>query len=342
MPVPEFIRRIRPDPYILAILAAVALAIALPVHGAILPAFSIATKLAVALLFFLYGARLPTEAVIAGLKHWRLHALTLSITFIAYPLISLAWPFMPAWILAPPLLAGMTYLMCLPSTIQSSVALVASARGDVAAAVCSASLSNIIGVFLAPALVAILMHAQGATVSPQAVRSILIQLLIPFIAGQLAHRWLGAALTRFKTALTAYDRFTIMLIVYGAFSAGRWGVETGRAPPAHRPGHPLRRPLRPDHDPGHRLGPPPRLQNRGRDRRRLLRHAKGHGRRRAHGRPHLPRPPGRPDPPAGPRLPPAPAHRLRGHGLALQSAYELKTPRNNNRVSCHATEGGHR
>ena len=223
MPVPEFIRRIRPDPYILAILAAVALAIALPVHGAILPAFSIATKLAVALLFFLYGARLPTEAVIAGLKHWRLHALTLSITFIAYPLISLAWPFMPARILAPPLLAGMTYLMCLPSTIQSSVALVASARGDVAAAVCSASLSNIIGVFLAPALVAILMHAQGATVSPQAVRSILIQLLIPFIAGQLAHRWLGAALTRFKTALTAYDRFTIMLIVYGAFSAAMVG-----------------------------------------------------------------------------------------------------------------------
>ena len=192
-------------------------------HGAILPAFSIATKLAVALLFFLYGARLPTEAVIAGLKHWRLHAHTLSITFIAYPLISLAWPFMPAWILAPPLLAGMTYLMCLPSTIQSSVALVASARGDVAAAVCSASLSNIIGVFLAPALVAILMHAQGATVSPQAVRSILIQLLIPFIAGQLAHRWLGAALTRFKTALTAYDRFTIMLIVYGAFSAAMVG-----------------------------------------------------------------------------------------------------------------------
>ena len=110
-----------------------------------------------------------------------------------------------------------------PSTIQSSVALVASARGDVAAAVCSASLSNIIGVFLAPALVAILMHAQGATVSPQAVRSILIQLLIPFIAGQLAHRWLGAALTRFKTALTAYDRFTIMLIVYGAFSAAMVG-----------------------------------------------------------------------------------------------------------------------
>jgi sodium/bile acid cotransporter 7 len=39
----------------------------------------------------------------------------------------------------------------LPSTVQSSIALVAVARGNVAAAVCSASASNLIGIFVTPA-----------------------------------------------------------------------------------------------------------------------------------------------------------------------------------------------
>jgi len=194
-------------------------AIVIPVHGAALAPFNLATKFAVAALFFLYGARLPREVVIAGLVRWRLHLLTLSITFVLYPALSFLWPLLPGWILAPSLLAGMTYLTCLPSTIQSSVALVASAKGDVAAAVCSASLSNSAGVALAPLLVGLLMHAQGAAISREAVESIFLQLLVPFALGQVAHRWLGPALARYKDPLTYYDRFTIMLIVYGAFSS---------------------------------------------------------------------------------------------------------------------------
>jgi solute carrier family 10 (sodium/bile acid cotransporter), member 7 len=211
--------RFKPDPQIVGILAAVALAIVFPISGVWAERFSLLTKVAVALLFFLYGARLPREAVIAGLVRWRLHATVLSINFILFPLISLLWGFIPASVLAAPLIAGLTYFCCLPSTVQSNVALVASGRGDIAAAVCAASASNLLGVIVSPLLVGLLMRAQGAHVSIDAIQGIVVQLLLPFAAGQIAHRWLGAALEKRKGALSWYDRSTIMMIVYSAFSA---------------------------------------------------------------------------------------------------------------------------
>jgi len=56
---------------------------------------------------------------------------------------------------------GIVYLSVLPSTVQSSIAFTSIARGNVPAAVCAASMSNILGVFLTPALVAVLLHASG-------------------------------------------------------------------------------------------------------------------------------------------------------------------------------------
>jgi len=209
----------RPDPYIVGILCSVALAIILPARGAFIGQFALATKVAVALLFFLYGARMPRAVVLAGLIRWRLHLLVLSITFGFYPLIGLAWPHMPAWLLAPALAPGMVYLCCMPSTIQSNVALTASARGDVAAAVCSASASNLIGVVLAPVLVGLMMKTQGIGISATAIEGVFLQLLVPFALGQVAHPWLGKYTERYKRWLTPYDRFTIFMIVYGAFSA---------------------------------------------------------------------------------------------------------------------------
>ena len=211
--------RFRPDPYVVGILIAVACAFLFPVSGVWAGRFSLATKVAVALLFFLYGARLPREVVVAGLIRWRLHLLVLSITFIVYPLIGFAWTFVPTSVLAAPLVIGLVFMSCVPSTVQSNVALVARARGDIAAAVCSASASNLLGVFLTPALVGLLLRSEGAHISTSAVQGVVVQLLLPFAAGQVAHRWLGPVTARYKDKLTYYDRLTIMMIVYSAFSA---------------------------------------------------------------------------------------------------------------------------
>ena len=60
----------RPDPLITLILLAVILATFFPARGDFAEWFSVATKIAIALLFFLYGARLSTKEALTGLKHW--------------------------------------------------------------------------------------------------------------------------------------------------------------------------------------------------------------------------------------------------------------------------------
>lgn len=210
----------RPDPYIVGIVCAVLLAAVWPVRGVAVAPYGLATKIAVALLFFLYGARLPRDVVFAGLIRWRLHLLTLGITFVFYPLIGVAALAMPEAMLGSALTAGFVYLCCMPSTIQSSVALVATARGDIAAAVCSASASNLIGVVLSPVLVGLLIHSQGGGgISVAAIQGVVLQLLLPFAVGQLLHPWLGGWTQKNKRWLAPYDRATILMIVYGAFSA---------------------------------------------------------------------------------------------------------------------------
>lgn len=211
---------LRPDPYVVGILAAVGIAAIIPVHGGLVAPFGLFTKVVIGVLFFLYGARLSRESVIAGLMHWRLHALALSVTFVFFPIVAVISGRMLDGVFASPLiLTGLLYMCCLPSTIQSSVAFVSSARGNVAAAVCTASMSNLIGVIVSPLLVAALLSTQGAHVSLAAVQGVVVQILLPFVAGQLLYPWLGGWADRNRRLLSYFDRGSIMLLVYGAFSA---------------------------------------------------------------------------------------------------------------------------
>jgi sodium/bile acid cotransporter 7 len=108
--------------------AMVLLASLLPARGVAAETLSPVTKGVVALLFFLHGAKLSRQAVIAGLTHWRLHLSVLAVSFILFPLLGLAAGLIPASILPTPLALGVLYLCCLPSTVQSSIAFTALAR----------------------------------------------------------------------------------------------------------------------------------------------------------------------------------------------------------------------
>jgi sodium/bile acid cotransporter 7 len=116
-------------------------------------------------------------------------------------------------------------LLCaLPSTVQASIAFTSIARGNVPAALCSATLSNLIGIVLTPVLVGFLLSTgQGGSqggVSVHAVGDILAQLLLPFAAGQALRPWIGAWAERNRRLLTVVDRGSILLVVYAAFSEG--------------------------------------------------------------------------------------------------------------------------
>lgn len=209
--------RFKPDWYLILIVAMGALASVLPARGEVADGLGWVTKIAIGGVFFLHGARLSREAVIRGLVHWRLHLVILSATFAAFPLLTVALAALPPWITPPELATGLILVGCLPSTIQSSIAFVSVARGNVPAAVAAASGSNILGVFLTPLLVGLLLHAQGS-MSPSAIWSIVLQLLIPFVAGQVLRRWIGDWVSRHAKILGKLDRGTILLVVYVAFS----------------------------------------------------------------------------------------------------------------------------
>ena len=80
--------RLPVDPYIAAIAGMVCLATALPAHdsGAVVAGY--ATNIAIALLFFLHGARLSPQAALAGARHWRLHAVVMASTFVLFPALA--------------------------------------------------------------------------------------------------------------------------------------------------------------------------------------------------------------------------------------------------------------
>lgn len=213
--------RLRLDPFLLILLAVLAVATLLPVRGGAAIAADHVTDVAIALLFFLHGAKLSREAILAGIGAWRLHLLVLSATYALFPLLGLAIVAALGGAVDPLVAMGVLYLAILPSTVQSSIAFTAIAGGNVPAAICSASLSNILGILLTPLLAAWLIggHAAGGGFFLQAVTSIATQLLLPFILGHLARPWIGAWIDRHRQLVTRVDRGVILLVVYTAFSA---------------------------------------------------------------------------------------------------------------------------
>ncbi|UZW57001.1 bile acid:sodium symporter [Sphingobium sp. JS3065] len=214
-------RRLRDilDPFLLLLVCTVALASFLPARGDAARIAGAAADAGIVLLFFLHGAKLSREAIWSGARAWKLHLATLGTTFAVFPLIGLATQQVGA--IPPSMRAGLLFLTLLPSTVQSSIAFTAIARGNVAAAVVSASFSNLLGIVLTPLLVAGLMEriGTGNLISLSSVEDILLQLLLPFIVGHLARPWISGFVNRHRAMLGRVDRGSILLVVYSAFSA---------------------------------------------------------------------------------------------------------------------------
>ncbi|RMX05885.1 bile acid:sodium symporter [Corticibacter populi] len=211
--------RFIPDRFILTMLGVVALASLWPAQGRMEAALATVTNLAIALLFFLHGAKLSRQAIVAGMGHWRLHLLVFGCTFVLFPLLGLLLKPLLQPLVGTPLYLGMLYLCALPATVQSAIAFTSLARGNVPAAICSAAASSLLGIFLTPLLVSWLLGGQGEVAGStfDAIEKITLQLLVPFIAGQLARRWIGAWVARNKHWLRYVDQASILLVIYSAF-----------------------------------------------------------------------------------------------------------------------------
>jgi len=220
------------DGYMLLLLATALVGIVLPARGIAAIGLGHVTYWAVSLLFFLYGSKLDPTSVRNGFLNWRLQGLTFGATFLVFPILGLLFGAVAGPFLGPTITLGIVFLAVLPSTVQSSIAFTSIARGNVAGAICAASVSNLVGVILTPALVALLLHQEGGGVRIEAIEKIGMQILLPFILGQLLRPLVGPFVQRHKALTQLVDRGSILLIVFAAFSASTVGGLWAQIPAA--------------------------------------------------------------------------------------------------------------
>lgn len=211
--------RLLPDRFTLMLIGTVTLASFLPCRGDTAVIFNQIADIAIALLFFLHGAKLSRSAVLAGITHWRLHLLVMSLTFLFFPIIGLLLQPLLMPLVGSVIYQGILYLCCLPATVQSAIAFTSMAKGNVPAAVCSASASSLLGIFVTPVLVSLVLAKGTGNSDLHGISKILLQLLLPFVTGHLLQPWIGGFVTKHKKVLGIVDRGSILLVVYTAFSA---------------------------------------------------------------------------------------------------------------------------
>lgn len=216
---PSFLSKF--DRFTTGIVISVILGLALPCSGSAAEVFDTLTNAAIVLLFYLYGVKLSRESVIAGLLNWRLQSMVFFFTFIFFPAaVMLLKPALEPMV-GSALFMGLVYVACLPSTVQSSIAFTSVAGGNVPAAVCSASVSSLLGVFLTPLLVGYCFSRSdvgGVSIGADTILKICYQILLPFILGQLSQRWLQRWVQSHKSLIGWNDQTTIWLVIYTSFS----------------------------------------------------------------------------------------------------------------------------
>ena len=213
------LKKLLPDPFLMVLIATLVLATFLPAQGQWAVVVNWLANITIVLLFFFHGAKLARSAVLSGVTHWRMHLMILACTFVLFPILGLILARLMPDLLSPALWTGVLYLAALPSTVQSSIAFVSIAKGNVPAAIASASASQLAGVFLTPILVSVMIGGDGSGDMLGGIGQVALLILLPFIVGHLSRPLLVEWITRYKKVIGLTDRATIILAVYSAFSA---------------------------------------------------------------------------------------------------------------------------
>lgn len=209
------------------ILISAALAFLLPATGQAGVVVDWATKIAIFALFFGYGAKLSVHEALRGLRNWKLHVVILVCTFVLFPLVALAFLAVPDGMVSTATKIGLAFMCLVPSTVQSSITFTSLAGGNVPGAMVSATTSNLLGVLVTPLLAMLLLPASGSGgIGLDQFLAVMVQLLLPFVLGQLSRRWTANFMKMHAKRVKYLDQGVICLVVYGAFSdffaAGTW------------------------------------------------------------------------------------------------------------------------
>jgi sodium/bile acid cotransporter 7 len=209
------------DEFLIGIILMVFLAYLWPYPGLQEGTFSIQglANIGVGLIFFFYGLRLSPAKMKLGLSNWRLHALIQGTTFLLFPMIVLAFRSFFTASTYEMLWLGTFYLAALPGTVSSSVVMVSIAGGNIPAAIFNSSISSLIGVFITPLWMGLVMTASTDNYDFLVViGKLTLQVLLPVVVGVLTIPYLGSFAEKHKIKLRYFDQTIILMIVYTSFS----------------------------------------------------------------------------------------------------------------------------
>lgn len=219
-----------PDTFTAMIMGTVVLASFLPCYGLGAVIFGHLTTIAIAIMFFMQGARLSPTAMVAGFSHWRLHLVILAATFVMFPILTFGFRALFPHLLDSYVMIGLLYISLLPSTVQSSIAFTSIAHGNVPAAICAATFSTLLGVVVTPIAAGLLLGLHHGGMDFRGIEDVFAELLVPFLIGQLLRPWIADWAARNHSLLKITDRGSIILVVYTAFSAAVVGGIWHRLP----------------------------------------------------------------------------------------------------------------
>lgn len=203
--------------FITALLAAIIVAYFFPTVPGDLPLGTI-IDIGIGFIFFFYGLKLAPADLKLGFLNYRSHILIHATTFLFFPILTFIFiPFFEAGT-GSDLWLAIFFLGVLPSTVSSSVVMVAIAKGNLPTAIFNASISGVIGILATPLWLSLFMLNTGEFAVRDVIPKLLLQIIFPLIVGLMLQRSLGHIARSYNYQLGLFDKSVIILIVYSSFS----------------------------------------------------------------------------------------------------------------------------
>ena len=217
----KYIKKI--DFFIPSLLAAIAIAKLFPepaVYEGVVTLDTI-SNIGIMMVFLFYGIKINPKRLKTDLGNWKLHLTVQLSTFLLFPLIVLPFTIIFKNHDSYLLWLGAFFLAALPSTVSSSVVLISIAKGNIPGGIFNASISSLLGVFITPLWMGIIItsgHGIHSAELIDIITKLVIQILSPVILGFFLNRFFGKWAGRNATPLKIFDQSVILLVIYLSFA----------------------------------------------------------------------------------------------------------------------------
>ena len=179
---------------------------------------SFGTYTVVIVIFLITGYTMPTEALVRGVTDLKLHLYMEIFIFVVFPLYVLASTLLLGDLFRPEVVAGLFALAVLPTTITSCTVFTQATNGNVAGTMFNAAFSNLVGVFLSPLLLSLMLQSTGRALPMDQLTGIFIRLgilmIIPIAIGQIMRRVYPAFSEKHGPVLRKSTSIAILLVVF--------------------------------------------------------------------------------------------------------------------------------